>query len=95
MRKRCVILLLALGILFPAALSRLDRSRREEGRQHLETALRRSAVSCYALEGFYPPDVAYLQDHYGLQFDADAYIIHYTRTASNWMPEITVLEKMP
>ena len=95
MKKRSLLLLLAVGLFFLAAVSRLEDSRRAQGKQQLETALRRTAVSCYAAEGFYPPDVSYMQEHYGLQYDETAYIIHYQRTASNWMPEITVLERLP
>ena len=93
MKKRGFIILLAVVIFFLGALARLEEGRREEGKQQLETALRRAAVSCYAAEGFYPPDVAYLQEHYGLRFDEDAYTVHYVLSASNWMPDITVLER--
>ena len=95
MKKRSLILLLVVAIFFLGALSRLEENRRSEGKHQLETALRRTAVSCYASEGFYPPDVAYMQEHYGLQFDENTYIIRYERTASNWMPDITVLERSP
>lgn len=95
MKKRSLILLLILGIFYLGAVSRLEANRRAEGKRQLETVLRRTAVSCYAAEGFYPPDVAYMQTHYGLRFDEEAYIIRYERTASNWMPDITVLERSP
>lgn len=95
MRKRSLILLLAVGLFFLLALSRLEEGRRAAGVEQLETAVRKTAVSCYASEGFYPPDIAYLQEHYGLQFDEETYVIHYERTASNWMPDITVLERSP
>ena len=36
-----------------------------------------------------------MQDHYGLRFDEESYVVHYKLTASNWMPEITVLERTP
>ena len=93
MKKRSLILLLILAIFFLSALSRLEADHRAEGKQQLEEVLRRTAVSCYASEGFYPPDVAYMQEHYGLQFDEQNYIIRYERPVSNWMPDITVLER--
>ena len=64
----------------------------EEGRQQLETALRRAAAACYAAEGIYPDDIAYLQEHYGIQIDEERYTVIYTVFASNLMPDITVLE---
>ena len=93
MRKRSLLLLLAVVLFFLGALSRMEEDRRAAGKQQLETALRRTAVTCYASEGFYPPDVAYMQEHYGLQFDEQNYIVRYERPVSNWMPDITVLER--
>lgn len=93
MKKRSLILLMILAAFFLSALSRLEADRKSEGKQQLEEVLRRTAVSCYASEGFYPPDVAYMQEHYGLQFDEKNYIIRYERPVSNWMPDITVLER--
>ena len=95
MRKRSLILVLAVGVLFLLTVSRLEEGRRAEGKRQLEAAARQAAVSCYACEGFYPPDIAYMQENYGLQYDEESYVIHYERTASNWMPDITVLERSP
>ena len=62
------------------------------GRERLETAVRKSALNCYAMEGVYPPDLQYLKDHYGLQVDEEKYTVHYTIFAENIMPEVTVTE---
>lgn len=51
------------------------------------------AVQCYALEGHYPPDVAYLEQNYGLQLDTDTYVYHYDLFASNILPHVAVLQK--
>lgn len=80
---------------FFTALSNLESGRADEGRRQLEEALRRSAVACYAAEGVYPPDLTYLEDHYGLQIDTDRYTVYYDVFASNLMPDITVLENEP
>lgn len=77
---------------FFAAVDGVSRDSAEEGREQLETALRRSAVACYAAEGIYPPTLEYLVDHYGVQIE-DKYIVFYDVFASNIMPDITVLEK--
>lgn len=95
MKRRSLIALLIIGLFFLGAVSRLEDGRRTAGKQQLETAVRRTAVSCYAAEGFYPPDVAYMQANYGLRFDEETYVIRYERRASNWMPDITVLERSP
>ena len=81
------VLLLALGV------SGLEQDYRAEGKRALEEAVRQTALACYAAEGVYPPDVAYMQEHYGLQYDESRYTVRYQVYASNLMPDITVLDK--
>ena len=90
-----MLLVLALVVARVAGVSRLESGRQALGRERLEEALRRTAVSCYACEGAYPPNVAYMQEHYGLQYDSAAYTVRYELFASNLMPDITVLENVP
>ena len=92
MKKRILVWLFVLTC-FLLAVSRLDRGYRGEGAAQLEQAVRRCAVSCYAQEGFYPPNLQYLAEHYALQYDESQYIVHYEAVASNLMPDITVVEK--
>jgi len=93
MKKRSLLFCAAIMLLFLLSLSLLEEARESDGRQQLETALRRAAVSCYALEGAYPASVDHLCRVYGLQWDESRYEIAYVLTASNLMPDITVLEK--
>ena len=62
-----------------------------EGLNMTRDSIHRAVVQCYALEGFYPRDLQYLCDHYGLQLDETRYIVHYQYIASNLLPDITVL----
>ncbi len=78
---------------FFAAVGALGETHGEEQRRQLENALRRGAVACYAAEGIYPPDAAYLAEHYGVQIDEERYCVFYEIFADNLMPEITVLER--
>lgn len=94
MKKR-LVLWLAVLLCFLLALGRLSTGHRAEGAVQLESAIRRCAVSCYALEGFYPPDLGYMTEHYALQYDEDHYTVHYEAIASNLMPDITVVERQP
>ena len=80
---------------FLTAAENLSQGKQAQDLLQLEQALQRTAVACYAVEGAYPPDVAYMQQHYGLLYDDSRYIVHYERFASNFMPEITVMERMP
>ena len=92
MKKRSIVWIFIL-LCFLFALQRLDAGHRAEGAAQLETAVRRYAVSCYAQEGFYPPDLQYLAEHYALGYDESRYIVHYEAVASNLMPDITVVER--
>lgn len=87
-----LILALVLTAAFPLGISHMDRQRRQEGVRRLEEALRQGAVTCYALDGVYPADLACLLNRCGLIYDQDRYVVHYQLPASNLMPDITVLE---
>ena len=93
MKRVIFSLLLAAGLVggFHLALTGLEQDRQQEDLQLLQDALSRTATACYASEGFYPPDVAYMQRHYGLTYDEERYTVIYDRFASNLMPDITVL----
>ena len=88
-----LVVFIAMALFMLYCLQSAAQSSQEEGLRITEDALRRAVVSCYALEGRYPPDVAYLQKQYGLQVNEDKYIVHYEIFAENIMPEITVLER--
>lgn len=65
----------------------------EEQQGLVEDAIRRAVVQCYAIEGMYPPNMAYLEDEYGIKIDEEKYIVHYEVFASNIMPDIIVIRK--
>ena len=94
MKGVLALLVLVAGLLcFSTALKNLAAGNGEEGRFRLEESIRRAAVTCYAVEGIYPPDLAYLQEHYGIQVNEDHYYVFYEVFGSNMMPDITVLER--
>ena len=92
---RRVLPALVLLVLVPSALllasrglgGRADR----ENLALAEQSIRRAAVQCYALEGWYPSDLSYLEEHYGVHVDTERYLVDYQFIASNLMPDITVL----
>ena len=82
-------------ILLPLGLQYFSHSMGQrvsaESLQVMRTALNRAAVECYALEGFYPPELSYLTGRYGVSVDEEIYYVDYAYTGSNLMPDITVL----
>lgn len=79
--------------LFGWGISTLGATTQEERVDSLRKAIMRAAVQCYALEGQYPPNLAYLSEHYGLALDTENYIIDYQIFASNIMPVVLVLPR--
>lgn len=59
----------------------------------LRQSARKAVVQCYAIEGMYPPDVEYLEENYGLEYNHEKYFIDYEIFASNVMPNLDVFEK--
>ncbi len=84
-------LLFAVLLLFVFSLGNVRTSQDENACRQLEDTIRRSAVTCYALEGVYPPALSYLEEHYGLVIDGARYAVFYEVFAENMMPDITVV----
>jgi len=77
---------------FLISVSRIKDGHIAEGKEQLEESIRRTAAACYAAEGIYPPDVEYMEEHYGIRINEKHYAVKYELIASNLMPDITVLE---
>ena len=56
----------------------------------LEEAIRKAAISCYAIEGRYPESLKYIKDNYNVIINEEDFIINYEVFASNIMPSIEV-----
>lgn len=82
---------LAVLVWFFAAVGNVARGQSEEGRQQLESSLRRGAVAYYAAEGVYPPTLDELTRRSGIRIDEQRYSVFYEIFADNLMPDITVL----
>lgn len=93
MKKRRIALWLGTLVLFGLFLAKLEDGQQEEGRRQLEEAVRRAAVSGYALEGVYPASIEQMKKEHGLRYDESRYVVYYEYTASNLMPQITVVNK--
>lgn len=93
--RRLWIPVLCVGILlfFAAAVSGIRDGSGTEEKKQLEEAIRRSVITCYAAEGVYPPDFAYVKEKYGIVVDESRYLVVYDVFAENLMPDITVLER--
>lgn len=84
------VLLLILSV--PIANLIKDRNT-EYQMEQVESAIQRSLNLCYAQEGFYPAQLDYLIENYGLIVDDRLYYVSYKIFASNIRPDITVFRK--
>lgn len=74
-----------------AGIRSVGRTTDEQEIKSLETAVRNSAVECYALEGRYPESLSYLKEHYGITYDESRYMVSYQAYGANLLPTVTVL----
>lgn len=85
-----ILVFLAVAALLLASLAFASRRNEAEEAALLESALQRAVVTCYAVEGRYPPSLDYIYENYGVSVDTDRYAIYYDIFASNVMPTIVV-----
>ena len=88
-----IIIIIVLIVYMYIAVDNAQRKSNEESYNILSDAIIRSAVQCYAIEGFYPPDIEYLENNYGLLVDHNKYFVSYSVFASNIIPEVQVFLK--
>jgi len=83
-----LIPILVLGLFFFSSV--LQKKTTEERRIQVENAIQRALNLCYAQEGFYPAQLDYLIDHYGVQIDPDTYFVYYKTIGANIRPDVNV-----
>ena len=86
-----VLLFGLIGFVFTMMLSQVETQTGDQQTKILEDALRRAAVTCYAIEGRYPPSLSYMVDNFGVVVDDEKFIVSYDGWAMNVMPPIRVL----
>lgn len=89
--KKSIILFVVLIGAFLAGTGIFSDKAQAEGQDVLKDAITKAAVQCYAIEGYYPPSIQYLEEHYDIRIDKTRYSVMYNGFASNVMPDITVL----
>lgn len=88
-----LLVLLVFIVSFIIATNHLSKNSENQEYTILERALTRSITQCYALEGMYPPNLQYLEDHYGLTYNEEHFYIDYQYIGSNLRPDVTIIER--
>lgn len=78
-------------ILFLLAVGSLKETTISKQQESLETAIMRDIAHCYAVEGYYPPSLDYLEEHYGLTYNKKLFFVDYQPIGSNIPPNVTIL----
>ena len=86
-----IALFVGIAVLFFLVVDATGKSSISKQQESLENALSRDIVQCYAIEGRYPPDLEYLEQHYGLTYDKKTFFVDYIPVASNLYPDVTVI----
>ena len=79
-----------LAVVFLIALVSTQRRSAERETEMVSAAISRGIVTCYAVEGKYPPSLSYLYDNYGISVDESRYAVFYDVIAANLMPSVQV-----
>lgn len=82
-----------IAALFLFGVLQIDGWMARESRQALQREIRQAAEHCYAVEGRYPPDLDYLETHYGIRTENRRFAVEYRRVAPDRAPEISVRTK--
>jgi|APHig6443717817_1056837.scaffolds.fasta_scaffold388207_2 hypothetical protein len=84
------IVFLLLALLFALSLTSTAQSSAAREAGVLDSALHRAIVTCYAVEGRYPPSLDYIAENYGVLVDETRYSVYYDAFAANVMPTLRV-----
>jgi len=85
-----VLFLLVVLVMIGQSLNNLKQESRTASLNTMQQAVEQAVMQCYALEGAYPPDLDYLQAHYGLLLDHDRLVYLYEVVGSNVYPIVAI-----
>lgn len=91
--KLSLLITLGIFILFILQIQNITHLTKQQQRINLEKAISRDIIQCYALEGYYPPDLNYIEEHYGLIYNKSEFFIDYQIEGENIKPTFTIIER--
>lgn len=88
-----VLLFLVLICAFFVGFDNTSKRNATEQLSVTQQSVKKAIINCYAIEGSYPPDIPYLEKHYGLTIDHTKFVVNYQVTGSNVLPYVEVVQK--
>ena len=88
-----IVIFVAILFIFIGGISTISSSSVVNDKEILTEAIERDIVHCYCVEGMYPPNIKYMENHYGLTYDKDKFIIDYEYIGANIKPNVMIVQK--
>ncbi len=88
-----ILIFVALIVAFVLLVNNITGKGNGRELEIIRDAVKNAALTCFAVEGMYPEDLAYLREHYNLSYNEERYIVYYRPFATNLMPTIKVVER--
>jgi len=88
-----LVVFAAVIVIFINSANHMQETSKQQQYEALNSALTKNIVHCYATEGFYPPSLKYIQDHYQLTYNHDLFFVDYQPMGANMMPELTIIQR--
>ena len=82
-----VTVILLLGVLL---FTRMDLDMNRQAVESLRNSVTEACVQCYAIEGTYPVSISYLEQNYGIRYDASKYLVSLSSGSKNELPAVQI-----
>ena len=94
-RKKFIPLILLAAIIAFALYGVNDATDSSDRLQHDLTlrSIQRALADCYAIEGYYPPNIEYLYTNYRIRVDEEKYFVVYDIFAPNVAPTVRLIDR--
>jgi len=76
-----------------ALFSRMELDINRQSISSLRQQVVEAAVQCYAIEGHYPDRISYLEQNYGIRYDASRYIVSLDLRSEDELPSVDVVRR--
>ena len=87
-----VVAFIAIIVWFVTGLVNTRNLSDEQRRSNVKQSVMNGAVLCYSVEGFFPENLDYLKENYGLKYDEKRYLVNYEYVASDVCPSVMVYD---
>jgi hypothetical protein len=81
-----VVVLFLCVVLF----TRMDLDMNRQAVESLRNSVTEACVQCYAIEGTYPVSISYLEQNYGIRYDASKYLVSLSSGSKNELPAVQI-----